>query len=153
MSGSSERQFLVEVLRGDLSAVAMCEQLFRISQVLDDLVDGDKPVPAELIIKSFWEALIALPANPFYRQHESTIRPLMAAALQDWTDATRLERADDHHGKTIAFVLRDQLTSLVTQVACIVGGYEWMQEVSIHIRRRFHDETLADYINELESKP
>lgn len=149
MSTSKERQLLLYVLRGDMAAIEMCEQLFRISQVLDDLVDGDKPVTGSAIIETFWCALIDLPANPFYRRHEPTIRPLMAAALQDWTDATRMERGDDHHGKTLAFVLRDQLTSLVVQVAGIIGGYQWMQNVSEQIRRFFHDEPIAEYINNL----
>lgn len=151
MSDSNEHEFLVRVLCGDMAAVAMCEQLFRISQVLDDLVDGDKPVSDATIIKTFWEALIGLPANPFYRAHELTVRPLMAAALQDWTDATTMERAGDDHGRSLAFVLRDQLTSLVVQVAGIVGGYLWMQRVAEEIRRYFHDETLPDYINELNT--
>lgn len=149
MQTIDQHSFLMHVLRGNSDAVEMCEQIFHISQVLDDLVDQDKPVTSAQVIKTFWVALIELPANPFYRRHELIIRPLMAGALQDWTDSTALERENDAHGRHLAFVLRDQLTSMVVQCANLVGGYDWMQEVSVSIRKYFHDETLIDYINDL----
>jgi hypothetical protein len=149
MKKIKQHEFLMHVLRGNADAVNMCEQIFHVSQVLDDLVDQDKPVTSPTIIKSYWIALIELPLNPFYRRHELTIRPLMAGALQDWTDSATLEREPDSHSKHLAFVLRDQLTSLVIQCANLVGGYDWMQKVSVEIRKYFHDEILIDYINDL----
>ncbi len=38
---SREREFLQQVLPNNPSAVAFCETVFEISQVLDDLIDGD----------------------------------------------------------------------------------------------------------------
>lgn len=149
MPKPDEHLFLNQVLRECAPAVAFCEQLFRISQVLDDLIDKDKPVSEVTITRAFWLALIELPANPFYRQHEPYLRPLMASALQDWTDATTMERAGDEHGKHLAFVLRDQLTAVVIQCAYLIGGYSWMQGVSEHIRRHFHEDSLTDYMNDL----
>ena len=149
MQQPNERAFLQRVLQSHGPAIQLCEALFRISQTLDDLIDGDKPVTGELIFQAFWEALIGLPANSFYRQYEPFLRPLMASALQDWRDSVSLERAGDHHGRTLAFVLRDQLTGLVVQCAGLVGGFDWMQQVGAEIRRYFHDEALADYLGEL----
>lgn len=148
MPQPNERAFLQHVLQGHAAPILFCESLFRISQTLDDLIDGDKPVTGQAVYRAFWEALIDLPGNPFYRQHESVLRPLMAAALQDWRDSVTLERAGDHHGRTLAFVLRDQLTSLVVQCAGIVGGFDWMQQVSAEIRRHFHEDALDDYLGE-----
>ncbi|MNR64006.1 hypothetical protein D3C85_1865010 [compost metagenome] len=62
-----------------------------------------------------------------------------------------LERTGDHHGRTLAFVLRDQLTSLVVQCAGIVGGFDWMQQVSAEIRRHFHEDALDDYLGEFKT--
>lgn len=146
----NEPQFLHTVLQGHTDAIAMCCTLFKISQVLDDLIDQDKPVTQGQIIRSYWDALIELPSNPFYRRNELTIRPLMSAALQDWSDANRLERNHGGHGKHLAFVLRDQLTSIVIQCAGIIGGYDYMQSVSTAIRLHFHEESLEDYIGEFE---
>ncbi|WP_110665213.1 hypothetical protein [Salinicola halophilus] len=140
-----ERQFLSQVLQQNEPAVSFCEQIFGISQTLDDIVDGDKSITQGAIIHAFWQALIELPANPFYRANEMFLRPLLAQSLQDWTDSTVLERTQDEHDASLAFVLRDQLTGVVVQCAYLIGGAQWMRQVSTAIRRYFHDEKLADY--------
>lgn len=151
MPRSNEREFLQHVLQNEPAPILFCEMLFRISQTLDDLVDRDRPVSDDAIYSAFWQALIELPSNAFYRTHEPYLRPLMAAALQDWRDSVRLERRGDHHGRTLAFVLRDQLTSLVVQCAYLIGGSAWMQTVSEDIRLHFHEDKLISYLGELQS--
>lgn len=151
MPQPNERAFLQHVLKEHAAAILFCEALFRVSQTLDDLIDGDKPVTGDAIYAAFWEAMIDIPGNPFYRAHEPILRPLMAAALQDWRDSVTLERDGDHHGRSLAFVLRDQLTSLVVQCAGLIGGFDWMQEVSAQIRRHFHEDKLADYLHEFKT--
>lgn len=150
MPRSDEAQFLQMVLRNHGPAIRFCQTLFQISQTLDDLIDGDRGVPQATIISAFWKALIELPANPFYREHEPYLRPLMGAALQDWRDSVILERSDSEHYKTIAFVLRDQLTSVVVQCAYLIGGESWMESVGPQIRVHFHEDTLSDYLNDLQ---
>lgn len=151
MPQPNEREFLQQVLRGNVPAIQFCETLFRISQTLDDLIDGDKPVTGQDVYRAFWEALIDLPGNPFYRQHEPALRPLMAVSLQDWRDSVTLERKGDRHGRTLAFVLRDQLTGIVVQCAGIIGGFDWMQQVSVEIRRHFHEDFLDEYLAEFRT--
>ena len=145
----TQEQMLARVLQGNFDAIAFCETLFAISQILDDIVDGDKPLTTNDVYQAFWLALIELPINPFYRHFEHFVRPLMAGALQDWRDSVTLERDGDHHGRSLAFVLRDQLTGLVVQCAYLIGGSAWMAEVSAGIRRFFHDETFSAYNQEL----
>lgn len=151
MPRQDEHAFLCRVLPNQPAAVAFCETLFRISQTLDDLIDRDQPVSDDVIMSAFWQALIELPSNPFYRQHEPYLRPLMASALQDWRDSVTLERSGKHHDQTLAFVLRDQLTSLVVQCAYLVGGHDWMTKVSAPIRRHFHEDALDDYLKDMEA--
>ncbi|MDY7116611.1 hypothetical protein RAN53_09635 [Halomonas sp. SSL-5] len=150
MPRQDEHAFLQQALRQDAGAVAFCETLFRISQTLDDLIDGDKPVTGDVVVSAFWQALIELPGNPFYRQHEPYLRPLMAGALQDWRDSVALERSGSQHERTLAFVLRDQLTSVVVQCAYLIGGEAWMRQAGPAIRRHFHEDSLEDYLAELD---
>lgn len=146
MPQPNEREFLQHVLRNHAPAILFCESLFRISQTLDDLLDRDRPVSQETVYNAFFEALIGLPANTFYRENEPFLRPLMAMALQDWRDSFVLERMPEYHHRSLAYVLRDQLTGLVVQCAGLIGGAQWMQQVGPEIRLHFHDETLADYM-------
>jgi len=146
----NERQFLIRVLQSNGPAIEMCEILFRISQVWDDLYDNDNDVSKEAINEAFWEALIELPGNTFYQRHFNTIHPLLKQYIIDWMDANLLEQ-ENEHGQNIAFVLRDSVASVVVQCAYLVGGYDWMRTVSPQIRRFMLDEKLDDYKAELNN--
>nr|WP_299241368.1 hypothetical protein [uncultured Halomonas sp.] len=150
MPRDNERQFLIEALRGNASAVNFCETLFRATHVIDDLIDKDRSVNDGDIFRTFWDCLFELPVNPFYRQHEPYLRPILANGFQDWWDSVKLERAGDAHARTLSFVLRDSLTSVVVQCAYLVGGYDWMQQVSEAIRRHAHEDTLEQYMTDLQ---
>lgn len=77
----------------------------------------------------------------------------MASALQDWRDSVCFERTDSHHLRSVAFVLRDQLATLLIQCAYLVGGYQWMSEVSVPVRQHIHEDTLGDYMASLNTPP
>jgi hypothetical protein len=144
MPRPDEEQFLTEVLLGNRDAVRFCSCLFHVSQVIDDLIDQDKQITARDIERSYWDAMIEIPSNPFYQRHIQTLVPLMQTAFNDWLDANDLEYSDDH-GKNIAFVLRDSVGSIACQVAYLVGGFDHMRSVSMLIRRHIFEESLTDY--------
>ena len=120
-----------------------CKIVFRASQVLDDLIDGDQ-LTAVAVINTFWEIMIDLPRNSFYRQHVDTLVPIMQVFLQDWEDATNLEKQGDHE-KNIAFVLRDTVGGIVIHVAGLVGGREWARQIAVSVRQHIHEDTLDEY--------
>lgn len=153
MPRKNEHAFLQDALRGNQDAIHYCETLFRISQTLDDIIDGDKRLTGADVMSAFWQSLIELPANPFYRRHELYLRPLMASALQDWRDSVTLERSGGRHEKTLAFVLRDQLAGLTIQCAYLVGGESWMVQAGPAIRQHFHEDTLEGYLDGLTPTP
>jgi len=144
MPRDNENEFLRWALRDNEAAVEMCRSIFRISQVWDDLVDKDREVPGEEVSAAFWEALVNLPANPFYRQFEQHLRPLLIQYMTDFEDSARLETEDDH-GRNISFVLRDSVGSIVSQCAFLVGGREWLRMVSPEVRRHIHEDPLEEY--------
>ena len=144
MPRDNEFQFLNEVLLNNVDAVRFCCLIFAASQVIDDLIDQDKPVSPNEIAQCFWSVLVELPCNPFYQRHMHTLVPLIQSAFNDWLDANELERMDDH-GKNIAFVLRDSVGGIACQVAYLVGGYDHMRKVSVAIRQHIFEETLTDY--------
>jgi len=142
-----QTDFLGQALRGNQDAVNFCLLLGSISQTWDDLVDEDKHVGGAEVNAAFWNALVALPTNAFYRQHEQLLSPLVQGAITDWMDSNTLALGTRHE-KTLSFVLRDRLSSVVVQCALIVGGYNWMLEIGPEIRRRLQAETLEEYLGE-----
>lgn len=143
-AAKEEHDFLVEILQGNMAAVAFCENLFRISQIWDDLIDGDKEVSADTTNEAFWRALITVNENPFYFKHAQELQPLIRAAIVDWMDANALEK-DGEHGQDVAFVLRDSISAIVIHCAYIIGGFPLMRQVSLAVRKRIYDESLVDY--------
>ena len=140
----TQHELFLWALRGDEPAVEFIELLGTISQVWDDLVDGD-PAEADDINRAFRLALIAVPQNLFYQAYQHKLVPVMDAAILDWMTATALERRSEQ-GAGLAYVLRDSLAGVVVYCAQLLGGTEWAMEVAPRVRLEIHDETFADYM-------
>lgn len=138
-------EFLCWALRDNAEAVALCEQLVYVAHGWDDLIDGDAEVEPHRLNRIFWTALIDMPANGFYQRHYGELAPILRQSIADWLDANTLENAG-RHGAQLAFVLRDSFHALAIQCAYLVGGYDWMREVSIAVRARYQDETFDQYM-------
>lgn len=145
----TERDLFTEVLQGDAHAVDFCADIFKVSQIWDDMVDGDKKVSNIDINRAFWLCIVEIPSNPFYKRHFNTLQPILQVFMVDWMDSCRLERQNDH-SKNIAWVLRDSVSSLVIHCARLIGGFEWMNQISVRVRKAIYDEPLADYKRNLE---
>ena len=148
MSHLRQHNFLKQCLNNDIAAIALCECLFSISQVWDDMIDKDILVSGDTLNKTFWLLLFDLPSNPFYLEHHEFLMPIVQLAVIDWLSANELERGSDHD-KELAYVLRNSLTAVVIACARIIGGYEWMLKYTPIIRRFFQDESLINYKKEL----
>ena len=144
MLSSDQREFLLRALQGNIPAVAFCETLFSISQAWDDIVDQDKEYDVN---KMMWEALVTLPNNPFYREHFDILNPFVQIAIVDWLDSNELCKGNVEQ-KAAAYVLRDTLTTIVIHCARLIGGYDWMMEISMEVRRELYNEPLNEYLGE-----
>lgn len=142
-----QREFLLEVLCGDVAAVEFVERFAGLCQVWDDLVDRDKPVTPEQVSETFIDALVHIPRNPFYQRHLPELQPIIEQLILDWLTANELERGDRHE-LTLAFVLRERLASLVVRCASLLGGFEWGAAVGRRIWLRNHDGHLDEYLRE-----
>lgn len=138
--------FLREVLLGNPEAIEFCEVLFGISQVWDDVVDGDE-FTAENVNEMMWDALVVLPCNTFYQQHFGVLQPLLQAAIVDWLDSNELCRGDKEE-QCAAYVLRDTITTIIIHCARLIGGYEHMRKISLRVRTELYKEPIEEYMRE-----
>lgn len=148
----SDRQFFETVLLGQEDAVDLCSMLGFVSQLWDDLIDGE-PRSATDVNKAFLLALCAIPQNRFYQAHQAELVPMMRMVIFDWIDATALEKAADRSEKDLmmAYALRDSMASFVVQVAGLVGGPAHAFAMGPSIRRALFDESFDDYKASLEN--
>ncbi len=147
MLSDDQRVFLEKVLQGDSEAIHFCETIWGLSQIWDDLVDGDKDVTSHSINRMMWDAMVTLPNNPFYRYHFDTLNPLVQSAIVDWVDSNELAKGNVNQ-KCAAYVLRDTITTIVIHCARLIGGYEWMREISMEVRTALYNESVIGFIGE-----
>lgn len=151
MPRPDQRQFLMRVLKGETASVVFCELLFGVSQIWDDLIDRDRPVAPAEIHRAFWNCLVDIPYNRFYREYQNYLQPLLVEYATAYMDSVALERGSDHE-RNMAWGLRDAVGAIVNHCAYLVGGHEWLREVSVEIRRHIYEETLEDYRKGLEKE-
>lgn len=144
-----DRDLLARWLKNDTSAIDYVEMMCNIAHVWDDLIDKDKHLLDEDINKAFFDALIRLPRNAFYRKNFEHLNSILMNSLSNWQVATRLERSGGAFETSIAFVLRSSYIDLVTQTALIVGGHKWACLVGEEVRRLTHGETYEGYLDNL----
>jgi hypothetical protein len=145
-----EREFVRWALKGHEAAIAYCDIIFNASQMYDDFIDMDNPWNEEDIHSLMWSLLVDLVSNPFFMQFAPQLIPLHRQYLNDYRDSVILERDGSDHEKTISFILRDSVSTLVIQVAYMVGGKQWMDEVSLKARKVIYSERLETYKSHLE---
>ena len=136
-------------LKGNEDAVRFCEDVFFVSQVVDDLVDRDNEVTVKDIEEMTMLMFSSIPRNPFYRAHQDSLQSYLETALMYWIDGNRLETQGED-GRRLAFVFRDVIGGVINKCALLVGGYEWWETVSLDIHRRVtHDESYEEYVRNL----
>ncbi len=141
-----EQALLEEVLQGDRYAISMVNDLSRVSQVWDDLIDKDKPVSDDGINRTFIILLSSLPRNPFYQANLREIQPIIESTIIDWMTSNLFE--NEKRLFRVSYILRDSLAALLICCAKIIGGMDWALAISPKVREFIHDESLEDYINE-----
>lgn len=147
-----DREQVLRWMKGDKSAADYVELVCNIAHVWDDLIDRDKDVSDEEISKTFFDALIRLPRNNFYRKNFDHLNSVLMNAMSNWQIATKLEREGGGYETSIAFVLRSSYIDLITQAAMLCGGNKWACIVGEEARRITHNETYEGYLKNLEKE-
>lgn len=135
---------------GDAYAIEFLLHISRAAEFFDDLIDRDKPYTDGDAITVLFNLTVDLPQNPFFDRFKSDLVPIMSTALNAWVDSIHMERSGEDTGRNIAYVLRFWCIELVMAVVGILRGREYLQSVSMDIRKFFtFYETLEEYKEKL----
>ena len=150
MTPEKERQLISYWLKENQPAIDLVNAYSAISQVWDDLHDGDKPVTKSQVNQMMMLALIEIPTNPFYQQHYLELMPVVQHLLMTWLDANTLEAVGDERDLQVSYIIRSVTTDLIIHVAGIVGGVVWRRQAALAIRQAiYHDnEPFEEYYAE-----
>lgn len=142
------QEMLLTLLCGNLDAVHMMQALSRCSHIYDDLIDGDKPVPTDAVHELVWRLLVELPVNPFYRQHQDAIRPVLITAILNWQAANDIERDGSEEELHISHALRYALADVLLIAMTIVGGRAHAMAHARAARLSVQNDTWSHYRSE-----
>ncbi|MBP5980692.1 MAG: hypothetical protein KA748_10830 [Halomonas sp.] len=140
---------LLRWMKGDKSAVEFIEMICDVAHKWDDLIDRDKELNDDSINKLFFDLLIRLPRNVFYRKHFEHLNSVLMNAISNWQIATEMEREGGDYETSIAFILRSSYIDLITQAALLTGGNQWACTVGKQARAITHNETYEGYLKNL----
>lgn len=151
MTPEKERQLISYWLKDHQDAIDLVNAYSSISQVWDDLHDGDKPVTKSQVNSMMMLALIEIPTNPFFQQYYLELMPVIKHCLMTWLDANTLESVGDDRDLQVSYIIRSVTTDLIIHVAGIVGGTLWRRQAALAIRQAiYHDnEPFEDYHAEI----
>lgn len=144
-----ENDKILRALRGHQGALDAFLKVRDILHFWDDLVDRDKVVGPDYINRAMFTALVALPSNPFWRAHQDSLLPILTNAVGNWHAANTFEAGDELRRLELAFVIRSDYANLLIHMAYLVGGYDWMMEVTPVIRDLWTEEDFAQYLRNL----
>jgi len=134
----------------DPHAVHFVIQFGDTCELFDDLIDKDKPIPDEHVIRVLFAVLTEMPLNPFFEKHKHRLIPVIVTGINAWLDANALEKGTDND-KVFAYVLRDWYAELIAYVIYLTRGRDYMRSVSMQVRNFFtHHETLEQYREALQ---
>lgn len=137
-------------LRGHEGAVDFFLTLRDVLHFWDDLIDLDQRITPEYINRSMFAALIELPNNEFYRANYSSLSAILVNAIANWQTANQFEADGDDRRLSIAYVIRSDYANLLIHCAYLVGGYDWMTEVTPIIRDWWTKENFGAYKSNLQ---
>ncbi|WP_067586404.1 hypothetical protein [Endozoicomonas ascidiicola] len=121
-------------LKGDRQAYELAFLIFDISQVWDDLIDGDKEVSTAERERLFRLCMVDLPKNPFYQQNFHSLFPIIEEKIYTWLDCNNIERAGSEAQLKAAYILRSVTTDIVIHMAYLIGGFDWRRVVAYEMR-------------------
>jgi hypothetical protein len=107
-----------------------------ITELYDDLIDGDKEISHAQIHKAFYTALVTLPTNPFYLEHQGHLSPLIVQAIALWQTSNILQ-GGSVNDRAVSYTLRNMDLQIVQAVVLLTRGHDVMMAVAPQIWRAF----------------
>jgi SAM-dependent methyltransferase len=140
---------IAHVLRGNQDAIEFFMIIHAILHFWDDLIDKDAALDDTVINAAMWSALIDLPNNTFYRKHQTVLNAVLVNAIANWQAANQFERGGNLRQLQIAFIARSDYTNILLQCAYLVGGKNWLLEITPMVRDQWTTEDFGAYLENL----
>jgi hypothetical protein len=141
---TSLKSSLEEHFQLPASAVEWLLMMFQVTQVFDDIADGDK-VSREELDKCIWNTLVAMPLNHFFAANSATLVPVVALSVLKWQGSDAAERAGQANEMSFAWRATFYDLCMIAVQAC--HGVDMAIQLSADVLK-LYGETFSDYQKE-----
>jgi len=138
------RRHFAETLDLPPAAVEWLLDVWRMTQMLDDVADGD-PVSRDDLNGGIWASLVTMPANPFFLANAAALQTALAQLVLKWQASDDAERQGQADARS--FVWRAGYYDLVLLVVLLTKGHaDAMKDAKTVMH--LYGETLHEYLKE-----
>lgn len=120
----------LKAANGNEQAAMFLVAYVRYCHLLDDIVDKDKEVTDERLVKESLDLLGHFGCNPWVMANFTRLWPLVVSAGNGWLDANRMVKSADARVRLSSDTVKGLYHELVYVTAYICGGHEHMREIS-----------------------
>lgn len=124
----------------------------RMSQLADDIADGD--APPRQVVDLLMLIFGRLAVNPFWQRHAETLAPLVASSVLMWSATDDWARSPRETAQMFGFVFREIGEQIVSMTAFLIGGADHAATVTREVHNFYHGdgrETFAEWRKEIEA--
>lgn len=134
------QEIFEEVTLGDRPALEFCFAFLRWVHLIDDFIDGDKPLDdPEQVVRVNLEAMMVFAFNPFWQEHKKELLPLIFQGVKAYADSIRWAQRPDFRDRASADVLKAQYQEVFWYVAKLKGGWKHYDEITRKYRHYHYD--------------
>ncbi len=136
------------IYKGHVLATRLSFELIHVSQVWDDIIDGD-PVSNKDVNRAFLMALVDIPSNPLW---DAELQANLVNTYLKWTTANVIETEHTHDDNAVAqaWMLRSSIYDMFVIIAKKVHGLDWAETIGVTVRLHY-GETLEQFISEVQN--
>lgn len=113
----------------------------------DDLIDKDKTIDDDMIMRNMMALLIRLPNNDFFIENRQHMSVILIHTANAFMDSEQLKTSKDERHQLLAFHLRNFALELYQATAYCVGGWQHLRKVAVEMREFFALETFKEWSN------
>lgn len=124
------RQWFQAIAKGDPHVFDMCWSIYVFANVLDDLVDRDKPVTHEAVAAAYIALLNTITLNPFFSTHRALLWAPLTSAVASWLAGDEWRRSADESQRTLAPAVAGGAIEFFLTVARLHGGFAHERSLS-----------------------
>ena len=136
---------LYQLTGEDLDATLFMADIWYLSQVWDDCIDGDAYDMNEV----FMIALSKIPQNNFYRRYMRDLTPIINQCIMDWKTANVLEQRQEGEDLNRAYMLRASPYRLFHYCLLLIHGMDEAIRLGPELWS-IYGESLDDFLLEMK---